>query len=294
MKGIVLAAGQGTRLSPLTHAISKPLLPVYDKPMVYYALSTVIGAGIEQILVITPPNDLERFKLSIGDGQELGVTISYAVQPEARGIADALLVGRDFIGGDSVCLALGDNIFIGEQLPAILQQAVASVEEGRGAHILTMAMDRPERFTVLEIDPSSEQVLSLEEKPKQAKSRYGLLGLYLLDNRAVEFAATLPLSPRGELEIADVIEKYRQIGQLRVTVLEEKFGWFDAGTPDSLVAASNFMHDLMIHSSANPGCLEIAAYQAGRITLAQLNERAKRYAKTHYGQLLQRFINSET
>lgn len=282
MKGIVLAAGKGTRLYPMTLPVCKPLLPVYDKPLIYYPVSVLMQAGIREILVIVPPGEEAVFRALMGDGSQWGLSISYAVQQVPRGIADAMLVGADFIGTDSVCLVLGDNIFHQNQLPAILKRAA---EPRTGATVFGYYVEDPRPFGVVEFGPDG-MAISIEEKPEHPKSNYIIPGLYFYDNQVIEIARGLKPSARGELEITDVNLAYLNRGQLRVVTLEQDFVWLDAGTADSVLEASETVRDIQKETGRYVGCIEELAWKEGWITLEQVHTLGEALAKTQYGQYL--------
>lgn len=282
MKGILLAAGKGTRLYPMTLPLCKPLLPVYDKPLLYYPLAALLQAGIDDILIIIPPDEGELFERLLGDGSRLGVHISYRVQPVARGIADAFLIGEDFIGNDSVCLVLGDNIFHEQHLPEKLARARANTT---GATIFGYYVDDPRAFGVVEFDESG-RAISIEEKPRFPKSHYIVPGLYFYDNQVVEIAKGLIPSARGELEITDVNNEYLRRGALKVVPLDEDFLWLDAGTADNLLAAGQAVKRAQDESGRYIACLEEIAFSRGFISAEQVHEQGKAQHKTLYGQYL--------
>ncbi len=280
-RGIVLAGGAGTRLHPLTLATSKQLLPVYDKPMVYYPLSTLMLSGIRDILLISTPQDIGGFQRLLGDGHRLGIDIQYAVQPRPEGLAQAFILGRDFIGSRPAALVLGDNLFYGRGFQELLARAVRHTS---GATIFGYPVRDPERYGVIEVGPAG-QVLSIEEKPARPKSRYAVPGLYFYDNRVVEIAANLRPSPRGELEITDVNRVYLERGKLRVELFSRGFAWLDTGTHEALLQASNFVQTIEERQGLKIACLEEIAYERGFITAEQL-ERIGREMKNAYGQYL--------
>ncbi len=282
MKGIVLAGGSGTRLHPVTLGVSKQLLPVYDKPMVYYPLSVLMLAGIREVLIISTPHDLPLFKQLLGDGSGIGMSFSYAEQPTPGGLAEAFVIGQDFVGSDDVCLVLGDNIFHAEGLSALLKEAVTSL---KGATIFGYKVDDPERFGVAEVTPEGK-VLSIEEKPAEPKSNIAVTGLYFYDNDVVDIAANLERSPRGELEITDVNKAYLERGSLNMVKLGRGTAWLDTGTHDSLMEAGSFVQALIHRQGLQIACLEEIAYQQGFIDLPQLTKLGEALGKSAYGEYL--------
>ena len=269
MKGIILAGGSGTRLYPLTKVTSKQLLPVYDKPMIYYPLSVLMNAGINEILIISTPDDTPRFEKLFGNGNELGLKLEYAVQEQPNGLAQAFVIGRKFIGKDSVAMVLGDNIFAGHGLKKRLRQAVKQAESGNGATIFGYYVDDPQRFGIVEFDKDGKAV-SLEEKPQNPKSNYCVTGLYFYDNRVVEYAKQLKPSARGEYEITDLNKIYLENNNLHVEILGQGFTWLDTGTHESLVDATNFIKTVETHQHRKVGCLEEISYLNGWIDKYQL------------------------
>lgn len=286
MKGIILAGGSGTRLYPITRGVSKQLLPVYDKPMIYYPLSVLMLAGIREVLIITTPEDNESFKRLLGDGSDFGIQLSYAIQPSPDGLAQAFLIGEEFIGQDSVCLVLGDNIFYGQHFTQSLQEAVKSVET-KGATVFGYQVKDPECFGVVEFDDNF-RALSIEEKPIQPKSNWAVTGLYFYDNRVVEFAKQVKPSARGELEITTLNEMYLNDGSLNVQLLGRGFAWLDTGTHDSLHDAAAFVKTVQNLQNLQVACLEEIAYRNGWLSLEQLEALTKPMAKNEYGQYLLR------
>ena len=289
MKGIILAGGRGTRLHPLTLSVSKQLLPVYDKPMVYYPLSMLMLAGIRDILVISTPEDLPLFRHLLGDGNKWGLQFSYAEQDQPRGLADAFRVGAEFVGDESACLILGDNIFFGHSLPEILQRAAMLSE---GALIFAYPVRDPERYGVVEFD-SAGKVLNIEEKPQKPRSSYAIPGIYFYDSQVVEMAARLEPSARGELEITDINRLYQEQGQLRVEVLGRGYAWLDAGTHESLLQASTFIQAVEDRQGMMISCPEEIAFRKGYINRQQLHKLAIEMKNNSYGQYLERLASGK-
>jgi len=287
MKGIILAGGSGTRLHPLTVAFSKQLIPIYNKPMIYYPLSTLMLAGIREILIITTPEDQPLFRRLLGDGSDIGLSLSYEPQPRPEGLAQAFLIGRDFVGGDRVALALGDNIFYGATLRPALKEAVA---RERGATVFGYRVSDPQRYGVVEFD-KERRVVSIEEKPAEPRSNYAVTGLYFYDNRVLEIAAGLRPSARGELEITDVNRAYLADGRLHVSMLGRGIAWLDTGTPHSLLNASNYIQALEERQGLMVACLEEVAYEMGFIGREGVERAAARLEKTDYGRYLRRMLD---
>ena len=291
MKGIILAGGSGTRLYPLTKVTSKQLLPIYDKPMIYYPMSVLMSAGIRDILIISTPQDTPRFKELLGDGHQFGVKLTYAVQPSPDGLAQAFIIGEEFIGNESVAMILGDNIFFGHGLKKRLKAAVRNAENGAGATVFGYYVDDPERFGIVEFDKTGRAV-SIEEKPAKPKSNYCVTGLYFYDNRVVEYAKNLKPSARGELEITDLNRIYLEQGELNVELLGQGFTWLDTGTHESLVEATNFVKTVEEHQNRKIGCLEDIAYINGWITRENVEAVIKVY-RNQYGRYLQDVLDGK-
>ena len=292
MKGIILAGGSGTRLYPLTKVTSKQLLPVYDKPMIYYPLSVLMMAGIKDILIISTPQDTPRFSELLGNGSQFGINLSYAVQPSPDGLAQAFIIGKDFIGNDGVAMVLGDNIFSGQGLNERLQRAVKRVEEEKCATIFGYYVEDPERFGIVEFDKNGKAI-SIEEKPAKPKSNYCVTGLYFYDNSVVEYASKLKPSARGELEITDLNKVYLEKSKLAVDVLGQGFTWLDTGTHESLVEATNFVMTVETHQHRKIACLEEIAYRNGWITKEDLCKVYEIYKKNQYGKYLKDVIDGK-
>jgi glucose-1-phosphate thymidylyltransferase len=286
MKGIILAGGSGTRLHPVTEAVSKQLLPVYDKPMIYYPLSALMLAGIRDILVISTPADTPRFEQLLGGGERWGLSIQYAIQPSPDGLAQAFLIGKEFLAGEGCCLVLGDNLFFGHDFAKQLRSAADRKE---GATVFAYAVQDPQRYGVVEFD-KDRKAISLEEKPKNPKSRYAVTGIYFYDNQIVGVAEAMKPSPRGELEITDVNRWYLEQGQLTTELLGRGMAWLDTGTHDSLLEASLFIQTIEKRQGLKVACLEEIAYRQGYIDAIQLKELAGRMAKSSYGEYLKRVI----
>ena len=286
MKGIVLAGGAGTRLHPITRGVSKQLLGVYDKPMIYYPISVLMLAGIRDILIITTPEDQPSFQRLLEDGSRFGVNFTYAVQPKPEGLAQAFIIGKEFIGNDSVALVLGDNIFYGANLKKLLKKAV---ERESGATVFGYYVCDPERFGVVEFDADGKAV-SIEEKPKEPKSNYAVTGLYFYDNDVVKIAESIKPSARGELEITAVNNAYLQVGKLNVEVFKRGYAWLDTGTHDSMLDAANFIRTIITRQGLQIACLQEIAYENGWMTKDEIRESCKDMLKTEYGQYLMRMI----
>lgn len=287
MKGIILAGGSGTRLYPLTMITSKQLLPIYDKPMIYYPLSTLMLAGIRDILIISTPQDLPNFEKLLGDGSNYGIKLSYKVQPSPDGLAQAFILGEEFIGDDCCTMVLGDNIFYGNGFGKILREAVENAEKNRRASVFGYYVEDPERFGVVEFDDSGK-VISVEEKPKEPKSNYAITGLYFYDNRVVEIAKQMKPSARGELEITDLNRVFLEKGDLDVKLLGRGFAWLDTGTMDSLIEAGQFVQMIEKRQGVKISAVEEIAYKNGWISKEKLMESAERYGKSTYGQHLKK------
>ena len=292
MKGIILAGGSGTRLYPLTMVTSKQLLPIYDKPMIYYPMSVLMNAGIRDILIISTPQDTPRFSELLGDGSQFGVRLSYAVQPSPDGLAQAFLIGEEFVGGDPVAMVLGDNIFAGHGLKKRLKAAVKNAVEGRGATVFGYYVDDPERFGIVEFDKDGHAV-SIAEKPAHPKSNYCVTGLYFYDEHVVEYAKSLKPSPRGELEITDLNRIYLEQGRLNVELLGQGFTWLDTGTHESLVEATNFVKTVESHQHRKIGCLEEIGYLNGWITKEDVLKEYEVLKKNQYGQYLKDVLDGK-
>ena len=292
MKGIILAGGSGTRLYPLTKVTSKQLLPVYDKPMIYYPMSVLMNAGIRDILIISTPQDTPRFESLLGDGSQFGVNLSYKIQPSPDGLAQAFIIGADFIGNDSVAMVLGDNIFAGQGLNDRLKAAVKNAESGKGATVFGYYVDDPKRFGIVEFDKTGKAI-SIQEKPEKPKSNYCVTGLYFYDNKVVEYAGNLKPSARGELEITDLNRIYLENNKLKVELLGQGFTWLDTGTHESLVEATNFVYTMETHQHRKIACLEEIAYLNGWISKEDVLKVYEEVKKNQYGQYLMDIINGK-
>lgn len=290
MKGIVLAGGSGTRLYPITKGVSKQLLPIYDKPMIFYPISVLMLAGIREILIISTPHDLPGFKRLLGDGSDYGVHFEYAEQPSPDGLAQAFIIGEEFIGNDSACLVLGDNIFYGQSFSKTLKECVRTADEDHKATVFGYWVNDPERYGVAEFD-SNGTVLSIEEKPTEPKSNYAVVGLYFYPNKVVDVAKNIKPSPRGELEITTVNQEFLNDAELKVQTLGRGFAWLDTGTHDSLSEASTFVETIEKRQGLKIACLEEIAYHNGWITKEQIMELAKPMLKNQYGQYLMNLVN---
>lgn len=292
MKGIILAGGSGTRLYPLTKVTSKQLLPIYDKPMIYYPMSVLMQAGIRDILIISTPQDVPRFQELLGDGHQFGVKLSYAVQPSPDGLAQAFIIGADFIGDDCAAMVLGDNIFAGHGLQKRLKSAVQNAQSGKGATVFGYYVDDPERFGIVEFDQEG-RAISIKEKPQKPKSNYCVTGLYFYDNRVVEYAKSLKPSDRGELEITDLNRIYLENGELNVELLGQGFTWLDTGTHESLVDATNFVKTVEQHQHRKIACLEEIAYLNGWISKDEVIKVYEVLKKNQYGQYLKDVLDGK-
>ncbi len=289
MKGIILAGGSGTRLHPLTIPVSKQLMPVYDKPMIYYPLSTLMQAGIRDVLIISTPKDLSLYEDLLGDGSKLGMNFEYAEQPKPEGLAQAFIIGADFIGSDSVALVLGDNIFYGNEIENVLQESAKSIDANGGGMVFAYHVSDPERYGVVEFDEDGKAI-SFEEKPEKPKSSYAVPGLYFYDNKVVEIASNLKPSDRGELEITDVNIQYLNENRLNVAMLNRGTAWLDTGTHDSLLQAANFVQIIEERQGLKIGCIEEVAYRMGYIDKEQLKKMAEGLMKSGFGKYLMEVI----
>lgn len=289
MKGIILAGGSGTRLYPITMGVSKQLLPIYDKPMVYYPLSVLMLAGIREVLIITTPEDIDSFKRLLGDGSQFGIELSYTVQPSPDGLAQAFILGEDFIGNDDVCLVLGDNIFYGQGFTPKLKHAVENAKNGQGATVFGYQVKDPERFGVVEFD-SNKKAISIEEKPLKPKSHFAVTGLYFYDNSVVELAKQVEPSHRGELEITCLNEMYLKQNKLNVEMLGRGFTWLDTGTHESLLEAAQFVETIERCQGYKIACLEEIAFNNGWLTKQEIESLAQKFIKNSYGQYLIKLI----
>ncbi|MDT8453235.1 MAG: glucose-1-phosphate thymidylyltransferase RfbA [Gammaproteobacteria bacterium] len=292
MKGIILAGGSGTRLYPITQGLSKQLVPVYDKPMIYYPLSVLMLAGITEVLIISTPHDLPQFKTLLGDGADIGMSFTYAEQPLPEGLAQAFIIGEEFIGNDDVCLILGDNIFYGHGLTDMLASSIANVKNDKKATVFGYYVKDPERYGVAEFDAKGN-VLSIEEKPESPKSHYAVVGLYFYPNSVVEMAKQIKPSKRGELEITTVNQKYLEQGDLKVELMGRGYAWLDTGTHESLLEASNFIQTIENRQGLKVACIEEIAYEMGYISKEKLIELAQPLKKNQYGEYLIRRANED-
>jgi len=291
MKGIILAGGSGTRLYPITMGVSKQLLPIYDKPMIYYPLSVLMLAGINEVLIITTPEDNDSFKRLLGDGSQFGIKLTYTTQPSPDGLAQAFILGEEFIGNDDVCLVLGDNIFYGQGFTPKLKHAVQNAKNGQGATVFGYQVKDPERFGVVEFD-ENQKAISIEEKPKQPKSHYAVTGLYFYDNSVVELAKKVKPSHRGELEITCLNEMYLEQGKLNVEMLGRGFAWLDTGTHESLLEAAQFVETIEKRQGYKIACLEEIGFNNGWLTKEQVKKLAQPFIKNSYGQYLLELVKS--
>ncbi|MCL4427907.1 MAG: glucose-1-phosphate thymidylyltransferase RfbA [Deltaproteobacteria bacterium] len=292
MKGLILAGGSGTRLYPITLSVCKQLLPIYDKPMIYYPLSSLMLAGIRDILIITTPSDLDKFKAIFGSGNDLGLNIAYKEQPSPGGLAEAFIIGKDFIGKDDVCLILGDNIFYGHGIPEKFNYAKDVIKQNGGGVIFTYYVEDPQRYGVIETDGAGK-VLSIEEKPKNPKSNYAVTGVYFYDNEVIDIVMGLKPSERGELEITDVNNIYLKRGKLNAVTLGRGYAWLDTGTPESLLDASKFIEMTEKRQGLKIGCIEEIAYKMNYISEDELINLSKKYAKSGYGNYILKIINED-
>ncbi len=292
MKGIILAGGSGTRLYPITRGISKQLLPVYDKPMIYYPLSVLMLAGIRDILIIVTPEDQAGFKRALGNGEQFGVNLSYEIQPTPDGLAQAFIIGEEFIGNDSVCLVLGDNIFYGQGFVPKLREAVEQVGKQGGATVFGYQVKDPERFGVVEFD-SAQKAVSIEEKPAEPKSHFAVTGLYFYDNKVVDIAKAVQPSNRGELEITDVNRAYLEKGELNVNLLGRGFAWLDTGTHESLLEAAQFVETIEKRQGYKIACLEEIGYNQGWLSKQKVEQQAQELRKSSYGEYLSALVRGE-